>query len=80
MAQQAGAIDVWARHGAHEAGKNLEFLKSISYWREEDMMAAEGAVAVEGQPTPRFTIDAFSQLLEIVTVLQDQTSSVSRSL
>lgn len=80
MAQRAGAIDVWARYGAHEAGEELEFLKSISYWREEDMKAAEGAVAVDGQPTPCFTIDGFSQVLEIVTVLQDQTSSVSHSL
>jgi hypothetical protein len=75
MAQQAGAVDVWARYGAHELGDDLEFLKSISYWREEDMSVAEGAVAMDDQPTPRFTIDHFSQLLQILVTLRSQCSS-----
>ena len=72
MAQDAGAIDVWARYGAHKAGQDLELLKRITYWKEQHMETAEGAVASPSQSTPGFVIDAFSDLLDIVRMVMHQ--------
>lgn len=65
MAKAAGVIAVWARYGLQYDASHWNILKSISHWSPEDVAREEKLRLSTRTVTPDYSLDAFSQLLEL---------------
>ena len=65
MAQQVGALDVYARYGVAYHKHDYELLRRVSHWRQEDI-DRERALAEASEITPSFTLTrGFAELLDL---------------
>lgn len=67
FAQLVGITDIWARYGKEAHKENLETLRRITYWTEEDIIKNEEA---KREVKPTFIVDDFSQIKSIIASCQ----------
>jgi len=64
MAQEVGVLDVFARYGQPKEGPEYELLRRVTWWSDADV-ARERAMWQGPTVTPTYTIDNFSELLDL---------------
>lgn len=57
MAQEVGAVDVWAKYGAVQHRAEYELLRRVTHWSTEDV-EREKEIAKRPPVTPTFTLDS----------------------
>lgn len=75
MAQRCGVYDVHAKYGQVVDPRNYEELLKITYWTQADVAAEQ---ELRKTPvTPSFEIQSFPELLQIIDVLDRESSTPS---
>ena len=64
MAQQVGAIDVYARYGVAQDRPGYELLRRVTSWSDQDV-ERERQIAAQPHVSPTYVIDRFADLLDL---------------
>jgi FMN phosphatase YigB (HAD superfamily) len=77
MAKMAGVKAVWARYGANYERSLWDLLVSITHWTAEDVDRESELKKNFGTVKPEFTIDSFSEIVDIIDFPRDCVSATS---